>query len=46
MIYNVSYPEYLNNPRYTVQHTVNLDIMSEGAVVKLGRYDAKGVYNR
>ena len=45
MIYVVSYPAYLNNPRYSVKHTVDLisgSVQSE----KLKRYSRKGAYNR
>lgn len=45
MIYNVSYPAYLNNPRYTIQHIVNLDTGKE-ETKQLQRYDSKGVVNR
>lgn len=45
MIYNVSYPAYLNNPRYTVQHIVILDTFNSTTKI-LKRYDPKGVYNR
>lgn len=45
MIYNVSFPKYLCEPRYTVQHTVNLNTFEE-STKQLGRYDPNGVYNR
>lgn len=45
LIYNVSYPAYLCNPHYTIQHTINLDTMQHTSK-QLARYDAKGVYNR
>lgn len=45
MIYNVSYPAYLSNPRYTIQHTVNLQTGKE-STRQLKRYDSKGVVNR
>ena len=45
MIYNVSYPAYLGNPHYTIQHTINLDDMSHTSK-QLKRYDARGVHNR
>ena len=45
LIYNVSYPAYLNQPHYTIQHTINLDTMQHTSK-QLARYDAKGAYNR
>lgn len=45
MIYNVSYPEYLNNPRYTIQHRVNLDTLRV-QTKQLKRFDSKGLVNR
>lgn len=45
MIYNVSYPAYLSNPRYTIQHTVNLDSEVE-QTKQLKRFDSKGLVNR
>lgn len=45
MIYNVSYPAYLNNKRYTVQHTVNLKTGGSTSRV-LKRYDSAGEINR
>lgn len=45
MIYNVSYPSYLNNPRYTVQHIVNL-ATEEEQTKQLQRYVADGLVNR
>lgn len=45
LIYNVSYPAYLDNPHYTIQHTINLDDMSHTSK-QLKRYDANGIYNR
>lgn len=45
MIYNVSYPKYLNQPRYTIQHIVNLDNFTS-TTKTLQRYDSRGVYNR
>lgn len=45
LIYNVSYPAYLNNPRYTVQHKVDLRTGKESSRV-LSRYDFKGEINR
>lgn len=45
IIYNVSYPAYLSNPRYTIQHIVNLDT-GEHSSRQLGRFDKDGLYNR
>ena len=45
LIYNVSYNAYLNNPRYTIQHRVNLDTFVSTSK-KLGKFDRKGLYNR
>lgn len=45
LVFNVSYPAYLSNPRYTIQHRVNLDTMEE-TTRKMKRYDPKGAYNR
>lgn len=45
MIYNVSYPAYLGNPHYTIQHTVNLDSGVE-QTKQLKRFDSKGLVNR
>lgn len=45
IIYNVSYSAYLSNPRYTIQHTVNLDNNSHTSK-QLKRYDKQGIYNR
>lgn len=45
MVYNVSYPAYLSNPRYTIQHTVNLDTGRE-ETKQLKRFDSKGLVNR
>lgn len=45
MIYNKSYLAYLYEPRYTVQHTVDLDAMKELPTKRLKRYDPKGRYN-
>jgi len=45
MIYNVSYPAYLSNPRYTIQHTVNLDT-GEDCTRQLKRFDTSGLQNR
>ena len=45
MIYNVSYQAYLSNPRYTIQHTVNLDT-GEEYTKQLKRFDASGLQNR
>lgn len=46
MVYNVSYPAYLNNPRYTVQHRVDLRTGKEINSRILSRYDPKGEVNR
>lgn len=46
MTYNVSYPAYLGNPRYTVQHKVNLMSGKEIETKVLKRYDPKGELNR
>lgn len=46
MIYNRSYPAYLNEPAYTIQHTVNLDTMTEEHTKRLKRLDREGFYNR
>lgn len=45
MIFNVSYPQYLSNPRYTIQHRIDLDTGRE-STRKLGRFDSKGLANR
>ena len=45
MIYNVSYPAYLNNPAHTYQHIIDLNTMKE-TVTKLGRLDKSGFVNR
>lgn len=45
LIYNVSYPAYLGNPRYTIQHTINLDNMSHTSK-QLKRYSSWGSNNR
>lgn len=45
MIYNVSYPPYLTNRGYTIQHTVNLDTMQETTVM-LSRFLKKFLCNR
>jgi hypothetical protein len=45
LIYNVSYPAYLSNPRYTVQHTIDLRDMSHSSK-QLQRFDSKGLENR
>lgn len=45
MRFNVSYPAYLGNPRYTVQHEINLDTGKE-TTKRLKRFDSKGLYNR
>lgn len=45
MIFNISYPAYLSNPRYTIQHKVNLDTGVD-TVRSLKRFDPKGLQNR
>lgn len=45
LVYNVSYPEYLGNPRYTVQHIVDLQTGKEETKI-LKRFDSRGLYNR
>lgn len=45
LIWNVSYPAYLSNKRYTVQHIINMDTMQEETQT-LQRYDVKGEVNR
>ena len=45
MIYNVSFPPYPGQKRYTIQHIVDLDTMQE-ITRKLGRYSKDGEYNR
>lgn len=44
LVYNVSYPAYLSNPRYTIQHIVDLDTMQEHTR-QLQRFDSKGLVN-
>lgn len=44
LIFNKSYLAYLGNPRYTVQHTVDLDTGVETTKI-LKRYDPKGRVN-
>lgn len=44
-IWNVSFPAYLNNKRYTVQHIIDMDTMEEQTKT-LKRYDKDGEYNR
>lgn len=44
LIYNKSYPAYLNNSRYTVQHRVDLRTMQE-TTKRLKRFDRKGYLN-
>ena len=46
MIYNVSYPAYLYNPKYTVQFKVDLTTGKTVESKQLKRYDKAGVYNR
>lgn len=45
LIYNVSYPAYLSNPRYTIQHKVDLATGNHTSQ-KLARYNKNGEYNR
>lgn len=45
MIYYVSYPAYLRNPRYTIKHTVNLDTMRE-TTEPCKRFVSEGLANR
>ena len=45
MVYNKSYNAYLNEPRYTIQHTVDLNTMTELPTKRLKRFDPKGRYN-
>ena len=45
MRFNVSYPAYLGNPRYTIQHEINLDTGAE-KTKQLKRFDSKGLHNR
>jgi len=35
----------LNEPRYTIQHTVDLNTMTELPTKRLKRFDPKGKYN-
>lgn len=44
MIYNKSYPACACEPRYTVQHTVDLRTMQE-STRRLKRFDPKGIVN-
>ena len=44
MIYNKSYSAYLNNPRYTVQHKIDLDTGKDETKV-LKKFDKKGYLN-
>lgn len=45
MIYYVSYPAYLKNPRYTIKHTVNLDNMLD-STEPCKRFVSEGLANR
>ena len=45
LIWNVSYPAYINEPHYTVQHTLNLDTLVE-STKRLKKFDRRGIYNR
>lgn len=44
--YNVSYPAYLGNPRYTMQFKVDLRTSKVIERKKLKKYDTRGEYNR
>ena len=46
MIYNVSYPATMFEPRYTMQRQVDLTTMRTVVNKKLQRYDKKGEVNR
>lgn len=46
LIYNVSYPSYLAEPRRTYQFKVDLDIGKTVENKLLKRYNPKGIYNR
>ena len=46
LVYNVSYPAYLGNPRYTWQFKVDLRTKRIADRKQLKRYDPKGIYNR
>lgn len=45
MIYNISYPAYLSNKAYTVQHIVDLRTMQE-STRRLNRVDKSAYINR
>lgn len=45
MIYDVSYPEFINQGKYTIRHTVDLKDMSE-STERLSVYNKLGEYNR
>ena len=46
MIYNVSYPAYLNEPRRTYQFKIDLHTGKTVDSKQLKRYDPDGIYNR
>lgn len=46
LIYNVSYPAYLSEPKRTYQFKVDLRTGDTVGSKQLKRYDPKGVYNR
>lgn len=46
LVYNVSYPAYLGNPRYTWQFKVDLRTRRIDNRKQLKRYDPKGILNR
>lgn len=46
LIYNVSYPAYLAEPRRTYQFKVDLHSGKTVESKQLKRYDPKGIYNR
>ena len=46
LIYNVSYPAYLSEPRRTYQFKVDLRSNKTVESKQLKRYDPNGVYNR
>lgn len=46
LIYNVSYPAYLSEPRRTYQFKVDLESGTTVESKQLKRYDPKGIYNR
>ena len=46
MIYNVSYPAYLSEPRRTYQFKVDLDTYQSSKGVLLDRFDKSALVNR